>query len=413
MKFATPACLLLGLPLCALAQEPPKTNSSQKVDSGLLSTEPYRHTGIVFAGDDANAFRGSGVVASDPKLFFTASHVLWDDEKQKWFLPPEWVGGYSADATPGLGKFSRGYFRWAGYSSVVTESGTETRGAFSRDISLAWGLEDFVEGEPAQIDFKGVNSLRKAKTSMITGYPALLDYTGESGGYFLHATEPDLTPFKSAVTANGNYLYATHISTGPGNSGGPVWSQDDGGQWKVSGLLVSGRPSEAGVYAMSSSVKSLLRAASPVIADPRKSNKSVQLVSTDTCRMVMNKPKRIPDGLHRWTKIPLKCIRFPEGSVVATAYLDLNITTNHRGDLIVAVLGPDGTMAIVHDGQGAGEDNLEFDDLPLSALFQDASAVGNWALLVQDRLTADPAVVTKLELEITAQPKTGGGSTDP
>lgn len=410
MKFATPACLLLGLPLCALAQEPPKTNSSQRVDSGLLNTEPYRHTGLVFAGDGAAAARGSGVVASDPKLFFTASHVLWNEEELKWFLPPVWVGGYNGEGFPGTGETSRGYFRWAGYSTLVTESGVDAPGAFARDISLAWGLEDFVEGDPAPIDFKGVNSLKMARTSMITGYPALLDYTGEPGGFFLHATEPDLTPFRPAITSTGSYLYATHISTGPGNSGGPVWSQDDAGQWKVAGLLVSGRPSESGVYAMSSSVKSLLRAASPVIADPRKSNKAVSLVSTDTCRMVMKKPKRIPDGVHRWTKIPLTSIRFPEGSVVAAAYLDLNITTNHRGDLIVAVLGPDGTMAIVHDGQGAGEDNLELEDLMISGAFEDASAVGNWALLVQDRLTADPAVVTKLELEITAEPKTGSGS---
>lgn len=405
--------MVLGLTLCASAQEPPKTNSSQVVDSGLLSTEPYRHTGIVFSGGASGGFRGSGVVASDPKLFFTASHVLWDDTEKKWLLPPEWVGGYSGDSEPGDGIRSRGYFRWAGYSTVVTESGTDTRGAFSRDISLAWGLEDFVEGTPAAIDFKGINTLRRAKTSMITGYPALLDYTGESGGFFLHATEPDLTPFKPAVTASGAYLYATHISTGPGNSGGPVWSQDESGFWKVSGLLVSGRPSEAGVYAMSSSVKSFLRAAAPVIGDPRKSSKAVPLVSTDTCRMVMKKPKRIPDGVHRWTKIPLTSIRFPEGSVVADAYLDLNITTNHRGDLIVAVLGPDGTMAIVHDGQGAGEDNLEFENLWIGGAFAEASAVGNWALLVQDRLTADPAVVTKLELEITAEPKSGGSSESP
>jgi subtilisin-like proprotein convertase family protein len=294
---------------------------------------------------------------------------------------------------------------------VAEESGIDTRGAFSRDISLAWGLEDFVEGEPAEIDFKGVNSLKKAKTSMITGYPAELDYTGESGGYFLHATEPDLTPFRQALTTGSSYLYATHISTGPGNSGGPVWGQDESGQWKVSGLLVSGRPSEAGVYAMSSSVKSLLRAAAPAIADPRKSTKAVATVSTDTCRMVMNKPKKIPDGLHRWTKIPLKCIRFPEGSVVAAAYLDLTITTGHRGDLIVAVLGPDGTAVTVHNGQGAGEDDLVFDDLSIGPFFTaaEASAVGNWALLVQDRLTADPAVVTRLELEIVAKPKTTSG----
>lgn len=405
MKFATPPFVLLGLSLYALAQDPPKTNSSQKVDSGLLTAEPYRYTGIVFSEDrSGDLFRGSGVVASDPKLFFTASHLLFDDEKMVWTLPPEWVGGYSADGDPGLGTAtkSRGYFRWTGYSNVVTEHGTDSQGAFARDISLAWGLEDFITGAAAPIDFKGSANLKKPKLSMITGYPALLDYTGEDGGFFLHSTEPDFTPFRPTLT---NYLYATHISTGPGNSGGPVWSQDDSAQWRVSGLLVSGRPSEAGVYGMTSTVKSLLRAAAPAIGDPRKSVKAVPTISTNTCRMVMNKPKKIPDGVHRWTRIPLKCLRFEEESTVGAAYIDLTITTGHRGDLIVAVLGPDGTFAIIHDGQGAGEDDLVIDDLDISEAFEDASPVGNWQVLVQDRLTEDPCVVTRLELEIVSADK--------
>jgi hypothetical protein len=288
----------------------------------------------------------------------------------------------------------------------VAEYGVDSRPAFARDVALAWGLEDFLEGEPAGLDYKGLAHLRKPNLSMITGYPAELDYTGESGGYFLHATEPDLTPFRMA---SKSYLFATHISTGPGNSGGPVWSQDDSGTWKAAGILVAGRPSEAGIYVISPSVRSFLKAAVPVTGEPRKASKGLRGVGTGTAVLVMKKPRKIPDGLHRWTKIPLKSIKFPEGSKVVSAELDLEATTGHRGDLIVRLVGPDGTFATVHNGEGAGEDDLLIEDLDLSEVFGGASSVGNWQVLVQDRLTGDPTVVTKVELEIVSE-ETGSSS---
>ena len=81
------------------------------------------------------------------------------------------------------------------------------------------------------------------------------------------------------------------------------------------------------------------------------------------------------------------------------------ITTAHRGDLIVALAGPDGTFAVIHDGEGAGEDDLIIDDLDLSGDFSGigeatGSANGKWQLLVQDRLTGDIAVVTRFQLEV-------------
>ncbi len=407
VKFAIPPFLLVGLSLCAAAQEPPKTNSSAPVDSGLLGDSPFIYNGLVFT-DEA---RGSGFVAENPRTFFTAAHVVssvTEAGEFSWGAPPVWVGGYSGAAQPSFegAVASRGYFRWTQYAAHVAEYGVDSRPAFARDVALAWGLEDFLEGEPAGLDYKGLAHLRKPNLSMITGYPAELDYTGESGGYFLHSTEPDLTPFRMA---SKSYLFATHISTGPGNSGGPVWSQDDSGTWKAAGILVAGRPSEAGIYVISPSVRSFLKAAVPVTGEPRKASKGLRGVGTGTAVLVMKKPRKIPDGLHRWTKIPLKSIKFPEGSKVVSAELDLEATTGHRGDLIVRLVGPDGTFATVHNGEGAGEDDLLIEDLDLSEVFGGASSVGNWQVLVQDRLTGDPTVVTKVELEIVSE-ETGSSS---
>ena len=48
---------------------------------------------------------------------------------------------------------------------------------------------------------------------------------------------------------------------------------------------------------------------------------------------------------------------------------------------------------------------LVIDDLDISEAFEEASPVGNWQVLVQDRLTEDPCVVTRLELEIVSADK--------
>jgi Proprotein convertase P-domain len=67
--------------------------------------------------------------------------------------------------------------------------------------------------------------------------------------------------------------------------------------------------------------------------------------------------------------------------------LDLDIAHPYRGDLKVTLTSPSGTSAVVHNGTGAGADDLKgtFD---LSA-FAGESAKGEWKLTVQDRLGGD------------------------
>lgn len=394
-NFAFPF-VLAGLILPVAAAEAPKTNSSARVGAEQLGQEPYYYNGIVFSG----GARGSGFVAEHPNLFFTAAHVVFD--QGEWTPPPSWVGGYSDENSPDAeGEIpARGYFRWTQYANLVAEYGDNSRSAFGRDVALAWGLQPFVEGIPASMDFKGVSHLQQSNISMITGYPAELDYTQESGGYYLHSTAPDITPFKPAF---GTYLYATHISTGPGNSGGPVWVQDELGNWKAAGVLVSGRPSETGVYAMSSDIKSFLAAADPVLSTPRRSMKFVQGVSATSTLLAMPKPKKIPDGAKSWTRIPLSVLSFPDEATVSKVTLNLDISTAHRGDLVVALLGPGGVFSMLHNGEGADEDNLVFEEADASGLFTGGEPDGRWTLLVQDRLKGDPAVVNRFELEIEAE----------
>jgi subtilisin-like proprotein convertase family protein len=330
--------------------------------------------------------------------------VLFNDEAGTWNQPPTWFSGVNSAEAPSeeTGIEARGYFRWASYASQVALSGNTSKAAFSRDAALAWSFEPFTAEEPAAVDFKGAVNLRAGVPSMITGYPALISYTGEEGNYYLHTTLEEATQYKSA---QGNYLQATHISTGPGNSGGPVWVRDEAGEWKAGGLLVAGRPSETGLYGFTSEVKSLFKSAEPVLGESTRSLKNSSKVGTSSRLAALATPKTIPDGRHKWTRIPLKIGAFPEGSAISFVRLNLTITTAHRGDLIVALLGPDGTFALLHDGEGAGADDLVIDDMDLSGDFAGAGedsegTPGKWQLLVQDRLTGDICVVTRLQLEV-------------
>lgn len=409
--------MFLLLPAMAgVIEPPPKTNSAAPVDEANIGLNPFAFNGMVLS----DYGQGSGVVAANPKVFFTAAHVLFDAEGDGWSQPPQWAGGGNAEGPlpPQIVQTeSRGYFRWSSYAGHALAAGQNSSSAFATDVAPAWGLQPFFGGTPAELDFNGYKKLKKhTDLSMITGFPAILDYTGDPGDGKLHATAPEFTDFKEDAS---QYLYATHISTGPGNSGGPVWLQETSGDWNASGILVSGRPSEAGIYAFTPSIKSLLKAASPLVGDVRKSVKNASKgIGTSVGRYVMPKPKKIPDGLHKWTKIPVNVQRFEADTEVYEVYVDLTITTEHRGDLMVALLSPSGAISMLHDGEGAGADDPVLDDWLVT--FDDDEANqdvggpnGTWALLVQDRLTGDPCVVTRFELEIRSKDLGGGGSTEP
>jgi len=406
-------CLLL--PVVAGVPEPPKTNSSAPVASGNLSASPFVFNGMV----ESDFGQGSGVVAGHPKVFFTAAHVLFETEMFGWSSPPYWHGGGNSTPLPPeiVSEPSRGFFRWSSYSGHALASGQDSYPAFSNDIALAWGLKPFINGEPASIEFNGYKKLKKhANPSRITGFPAFLDYEQLETTGQMYSTAEEITVFKEDAE---RYLHATHLSTGPGNSGGPVWLGEDEGDWEAAGLLISGRPSEAGIYGFTPSIKSLLKATSPLVGDVRKSiNNSTRSVTTNVGRYVLAKPKKIPDGVHKWTKIPFKVQRFEPNTTVSVVTLDLTITTEHVGDLMVAVMSPTGHIAMVHDGEGAWDDNLVLDNFRVEFDDDDWGDVqampnGTWALLVQDRLTGDICTVTRLELEISTDDSIDRGGEQP
>ncbi len=94
---------------------------------------------------------------------------------------------------------------------------------------------------------------------------------------------------------------------------------------------------------------------------------------------------------------------------VASVKVRVNVTHPYKGDLVVTLIGPDGTSAILHNRTGGSADNVitEFPDLtaPAQSLaaFTGKAIAGGWSLKVQDLASQDVGTLVNWTLSLTAQ----------
>jgi V8-like Glu-specific endopeptidase len=241
--------LLLSLASSSISHAVDKTSVPVIIDPAVLNDDPYRFNGIVLMPKS----RGSGFCSWNSKTFFTAAHVVYDTEqkdktKTKWDVPPIWLPKVNGDTidTPEIidsAIQARGYYRWTQYATLRDKETqfNEYNGykAFSRDGVLAFAFRDLISGPPAPLNLNGLRDLKTRRSTLITGYPGdnlYRDFLLE--GYFLRQTGPFMTQYQSR--GNGNDLETTLITTGHGNSGGPIWTQNRQSEWQAAGILVGG-----------------------------------------------------------------------------------------------------------------------------------------------------------------------------
>lgn len=391
--------------LCSLnATADPKTATPKRIRAGQIQDEPYRFNGAVLT----DTARGSGFCAWNRHTFFSAAHVVFGDTT--WQAPPSWYKtANSAELNPAKAIQSRGFYRWTEYGDLASVEVPE-ESPFSQDVILAYAFEKLIPGKPAKLNLNGSKDLRRNIKTMITGYPAVKFYTEEDlAGFFMHKTGPIVTPYEPYA---GNALATTLVSTGGGNSGGPIWTRNPKGGWHASGVLVGGLPSESVVYAFSGNTNSLIRAVTPVVQPDIDDPVAVGGVSSTSLFFPYKRPKEIPDGRHSWTSFKIPVSQFEDLAKVTAVRLSLDIRTKHRGDLQVMLEGPGGYQAVVHNEQGAGKDNLIIDGVDLSASFTEIEANGAWFVRVQDRLKGDKATLKSFVLEISTD-EAGASSTTP
>ena len=381
-----------------VAQAAPKTLFPKRINPTVISDEPYRFNGVVLTP----LGRGSGFCAWNQRTFFSAAHVVY--EETGWGEPPLWVPTVNdAEANEDKGIQCRGYYRFNRYAEIVDEQGASA--AFGKDVILGFAFKNLIPGAPATINLNGATDLRSNASKLITGYPAEIFYTNtDTEGYYMHETGPTNTPF--TYSSNGS-LGALKITTGPGNSGGPIWTKAKGKDWSAAGVLVGGLPSETVVYAFSKDITALTRSVEPVIKKKQEAPTPMQGVSASTLYFPYNQSQTIPDGAEKWSSYVVGVRGFGDGYVIKTVKLDLTIETKHRGDLQIYVAAPGGYTAVLQNEQGAGKNNFILTDHDLTESFAGVEANGKWAIRVRDRLKGDIATLKSYRLEVTAEEGTG------
>jgi len=403
MKISNLAAFGLLLTLGAPEAQAGKVVVAKKVSQSIIRKDPYKYTGVV----TVPGARGSGFCAWNRNTFFTAAHVVYD--AGQWVAPPTWYLTPFADTLDEMQAIpSRGYYRWISYADLVADP-SDGQAEFGRDMALAYGYRNFVFDRPARVNKKGLSQLASKSTPewMITGYPAKDPYHNtDLLGYYLYQTGPTKKQFSGK---SGNYIQVDGVSTGPGNSGGPIWTNDPKVGWSTAGVYVGYMPGETVVYPFNSDISTMFRAVSPVLK-PRPGKPLWDARISSSSIIFPNYEKKvIPDGVPKYTSFRFGVDKFETGALVTKLKLSLEITTKHRGDLLVILEGPTGVQALVSWERGGEKNNLVVKDKDFTSKFGESEANGFWYLRVQDRLKGDKATFKSATLEIS----TDGGEEEP
>jgi hypothetical protein len=195
--------------------------NSAPLDPGVTQQAPYKFAGIVFNIRDS--FRGSGAVVANPRLVVSCAHLPFSSSSMSWSTDNLWYLAYeSADAlTRSNGKPLPALLHFANYADLATGGGNSASlEAFGVDFVVYYTYEDMAPGS-AGFWYNGQAALVSPASKCIVGYPSgLYSSSTDARRNMMH----QVGPFAEAFTQYwGNFDLLTGVSTGPGNSGGPVF----------------------------------------------------------------------------------------------------------------------------------------------------------------------------------------------
>lgn len=338
-------------------------------------------TGLLESKTAGDWYRGSGVVARDKKLIYSCAHLFY--EAGEWATDYNFYRAcddyYYPDESTGVSP--RGLHYFTSYSSGVDAYGSDSNRAFASDFTVLYGNSSF--GSPVGWWSKGGPVLRSSRLKQIVGYPSEIDYTGVTGRCYQHST--GLFSY-GAYQLRGGYHEFDDVSTGSGNSGGPIFVQDDSGDDYLAGILVSGTRRSAGVVALDLSTHTMAGYALGL--------KDKTLTFSNTTGY------KLPDGSATYSSFPLRVSGF-SGSV-SKLKLNLSVSTKRRGDLDVYLKSPAGRVRWISKRSGGSLDNLEIIGTNLTSTYYGSQPNGNWELRIRDAVPGTRATFVKASLVVSA-----------
>ena len=340
-------------------------------------------TGYVQSEVDGSWWRGSGVIARDPRLIYSCGHVFY--ENGEWATRYVFHRAYDSQTSPNPddGAVPRGFRYFTSYANNVDQYGTASWHSFAYDFTIMYGNDSFGTAVGWWTD--GAVVLQSNRWKRIVGYPSSIDYTGASGHAYQHATDWFSL---EASQESGQYYTFDGASTGGGNSGGPVFVYDDASEKSfLAAILVAGTSDTAGVYALGE-------------ASHTMGSNALGLKST-TKQFGNTSPLILPDNTTSYSTRSTNVTGFSDN--VTALKFSVSITTPQRGDLDVYLKSPSGRIRWIKKHSASDSaNNLSVNAANYSTQFKGYAANGSWKLKMRDYFKVDRATFQDFNIQITA-----------
>jgi len=236
-KFFFGIACVIGISSVAFGQTFP-----QRLDGATSAQAPFSSTGLIDTQVGSAFYRGSGAVARDSRLVFTCAHTAFD--RGVWANSIRIAVGWNARFDATNYAELRGWRYFASYASSALEN-QDSPETFGLDFLVGFSTTPL--GPVVRVRENGATVLMDASVhKMIVGYPAVIDFNDQPGLFFMHRTGPFAGSF---TQESGSYYGISRVSTGSGNSGGPLFESSTG-VWTLSAILVSGSKNSLGVFAI-------------------------------------------------------------------------------------------------------------------------------------------------------------------
>jgi hypothetical protein len=332
----------------------------------------------------ASDFRGSAVIAKDPRLLFSCAHALF--ENGQWATSYTFSVAHHASFPPSSGASPRGFRYFSSYAGNVSSFGSNAPRTYNLDLVVMYGFESF--GNAVGYWPEGGSILAdRSYFKRIVGYPGSIDFTGASGEHYQHAT--DYFQDVAAPQAPAYYVF-DNVSTGGGNSGGPVYAFTDGADY-LAGILVSGTETSAGVRVLDSAA---LTMATDALSDANAKGKKTRAKTVKNTQAF-----RLPDNAQRYS---VRSFDVKLAGTITRLLFSTDITTTYRGDLDVYLRAPSGRVKWVSKQSRDAADNLVSRNADFTARYRGRLAAGKWQLFMRDAVRGDRARFNSAALRISA-----------
>ena len=372
-----------------------------------LATPASQSTGIVVSKIGTGYYRGSGAVARHGQLIYSCGHMIASNGV--WASELYFLRAWNSSTLPALSQMKsvRGYKKYAEYQ------GPSGNLQFSQDFIVGYDATNSF-GTPLQTYVDGAKLLTTTGTTkLIAGYPAKIDFTGKTGGAFQYYTGTFTAAMYSVYPT---YLNISGVSTGGGNSGGPVFVSDNG-TFKIAGVLISGATNAAGVYALSSVAETMALSAmsaigvtaspaptpspkpTPTPAPAPKPTPAPAPTGPAGVTITCNGNLPIPDGNSTYTRLNLNVTGLT--STVKTVTLSLNITAKVAGNLDVYLQSPNGRVSYIRQNNTKDKTaDVVLTNASLTSTFAGSTCSGTWGLFMRDVVKGNPATFKSSVLTI-------------